>query len=97
MRSQLADETSSPRQCRRFRNQVQMTYRGERHRPSRRKVVNVNRRAGGKPRNISKDAIRRLAQQSTKASAKLEGRALPAGYVRSSQAAKFLAERTTRA
>jgi hypothetical protein len=29
--------------------------------------------------NISKDAIRRLAQQSTKASAKLEGRALPAG------------------
>jgi hypothetical protein len=76
---------------------VRVTYRWGRASPEPQEGVNVKRRAGGERRTISKDAIRRLAQQSTKASAKLEGRALPAGYVRSSQAAKFLAERTTRA
>lgn len=45
---------------------------------------------------VSKDAIRRSAARSTKASAALEGRIVPDGFVRSERTEKFLAERRQR-
>jgi len=50
-----------------------------------------------KRRVVSKDAVKRFAARSTKASAHIERRAVPAGFVRSAQVKKFLAERQTRA
>ena len=42
---------------------------------------------------VSRAALKRAGERSTKASAKLEGRELPAGYKRSEAVAAFLAER----
>jgi hypothetical protein len=49
------------------------------------------------PRVMAKQAIRRFAVRSTKASALLERRAVPAGFVRSPKVEKFLAERKSKA
>jgi hypothetical protein len=46
---------------------------------------------------VNKEAVKRSAIRSTKASAKLEGRTVPAGYVRSERVERFLAERRKRA
>ena len=46
-----------------------------------------------KPRVVTKEAIERFAVRSTKASALLERRVVPAGFVRSPKVEKFLAER----
>lgn len=43
-------------------------------------------------RIVTEEVIRRFAVQSTKASAKLEGRAVPADHVRSPQVERYLAE-----
>lgn len=50
-----------------------------------------------KRRIVSKEAIRRFAVRSTRESAKLEGRAVPVGHVRSERVHRFLAERRQRA
>lgn len=50
-------------------------------------VVVVERRV------VSKEAVKRSAVRSTKASARLERRTVPAGYVRSARVEQFLAER----
>jgi len=42
---------------------------------------------------VTKEAIKWFAVRSTKASAQLEQRAVPVGYVRSAQVERFLAER----
>lgn len=47
-------------------------------------------------RIVSKDVVKRMAVRSTKASAKLENRTVPAGYVRSASVTKFLAKRQPR-
>jgi hypothetical protein len=47
-------------------------------------------------RVVKKDVVKRIAVRSTKASAKLENRTVPAGYVRSASVKKFLAERQPR-
>ncbi|OBF84425.1 hypothetical protein A5791_24005 [Mycobacterium sp. 852002-51163_SCH5372311] len=47
-------------------------------------------------RVVTKDVVKRIAVRSTKASAKLEDRSVPAGYVRSASVQKFLAERRPR-
>lgn len=44
-------------------------------------------------KNVSPDALRRAVERSTRASAALERRAVPAGHVRSDKAAGFLAAR----
>jgi hypothetical protein len=59
----------------------------------RREVRVVERRVVVKRRVVAKDAVKRFAVRSTKASAQLERRALPAGYVRSAQVERILAER----
>jgi hypothetical protein len=46
---------------------------------------------------MSRDAVKRFAARSTKASAQLERRVVPAGYVRSPQLERFLAERQSQA
>jgi hypothetical protein len=46
-----------------------------------------------KRRKMSADAVKRFATRSAKASAKLERRELPAGYVRPAAVEQFLAER----
>jgi hypothetical protein len=46
---------------------------------------------------ITKEAVKRFAERSTTASAKLEGRVVPPGHVRSPRFEKFLAERQSRA
>jgi hypothetical protein len=42
---------------------------------------------------VSKEAVKRFAVRSTKASARLERRVVPAGYVRSERVKQFLADR----
>jgi hypothetical protein len=46
--------------------------------------------------SVSRDAIKRFAKRSTKASAALERRAVPAGYVRSARVEKLLARRSSK-
>jgi hypothetical protein len=48
-------------------------------------------------RVVTKDTIRRLAVRSTEASARLERRVVPAGFVRSPKVEKFLAARRSQA
>jgi hypothetical protein len=61
----------------------------ERSRPSARvQVVERHERA-----EVTKETIRRFAVRSALASSRLEGRAVPAGYVRSAAIERFLAER----
>ncbi len=62
-----------------------------RHAGSDREVLTVDRH-----RVVAKDAVKRAAVQSTKASAKLENRVVPAGFVRSSSVERFLAARQPR-
>lgn len=45
---------------------------------------------------VSKKAMRRAVIRSTKASAKLENRAVPSGFVRSAKVEQFLASRRSR-
>lgn len=47
-------------------------------------------------RTVNKDALRRAVARSTKASAQLERRTVPAGFVRSERVERFLAERRKR-
>ena len=47
-------------------------------------------------RVVTGDAIKRSAVRSTKASAQLEGRVVPSGFVRSAKVEQFLAERRRR-
>ena len=47
-------------------------------------------------RNVSKEAVKRAVARSTKASAQIERRSLPVGYVRSTRVERFLAERRLR-
>ena len=47
-------------------------------------------------RNVSKEALKRAVARSTKASAQIARRSLPAGYVRSARVERFLAERRQR-
>jgi hypothetical protein len=56
-----------------------------------REVLTVDRH-----RVLAKDAVKRAAVRSTKASAKLENRVVPAGFVRSSSVERFLAARQPR-
>jgi hypothetical protein len=49
------------------------------------------------PRVVNQEAIKRFAARSTKASALLERRVVPAGFVRSAKVEKFLAERRSKA
>jgi hypothetical protein len=56
----------------------------------------VERRVVVKRRVVTKDAVKRFALRSTKASAQLERRAVPVGYVRSAQVERILAERQPR-
>lgn len=53
----------------------------------------VERHVEIKGRVVTREAIKRFAARSTKASAQLERRVLPAGYVRSPKVERFLAER----
>ena len=53
----------------------------------------VERRAVAAARVVTKEVVKRFAVRSTKASAQLENRAVPAGYVRSAELERFLAER----
>lgn len=46
--------------------------------------------------NVSSEAVKRFAKRSTKASAALERRAVPAGYVRSVRVEKLLAQRQSK-
>jgi hypothetical protein len=48
-------------------------------------------------RGVTRDAVRRFAVESTRESAELEGRTVPAGYVRSPRVTHFLEERRRRA
>jgi TnpA family transposase len=45
---------------------------------------------------VTKDTVKRAAARSTKASAQLENRVIPAGFVRSSTVQRFLAARKPR-
>lgn len=45
---------------------------------------------------ISKEALKRSVARSTKASAQIEGRAVPSGFVRTARVEEFLAERRQR-
>ena len=45
---------------------------------------------------VTKDAVKRAAARSTKASAQLENRVIPGGFVRSSTVKRFLAARNPR-
>jgi hypothetical protein len=47
-------------------------------------------------RIVNKESVKRFAVQSTKASAQLERRSVPAGYIRSTKVERFLAERQPR-
>lgn len=54
-------------------------------------------KAEAKERVVTKEAVKRFASRSTRASAQLERRAVPAGYVRSAKVERFLAERRPQA
>jgi hypothetical protein len=45
---------------------------------------------------VNKAVVKKVAARATKASAKLENRAVPAGYVRPASVKRLLAERQTR-
>lgn len=45
---------------------------------------------------VGKEVVRRFAVRSTEASARLERRSVPAGFVRSARVERFLAERRQR-
>jgi hypothetical protein len=45
---------------------------------------------------VKKTVVKKIAARATKASAKLENRAVPAGYVRPASVKRLLAERQTR-
>jgi hypothetical protein len=45
---------------------------------------------------VKKTVVKKVAARATKASAKLENRAVPAGYVRPASVKRLLAERQTR-
>jgi hypothetical protein len=45
---------------------------------------------------VKKAVVKKVAARATKASAKLENRAVPAGYVRPASVKRLLAERQTR-
>lgn len=45
------------------------------------------------PRVVTKEAVKRSAVRSTRASARLENRVVPRGFVRSPRVERFLAER----
>ncbi|MBX7434910.1 hypothetical protein JDV09_22840 [Mycobacterium sp. Y57] len=47
-------------------------------------------------RSLAKDAVKRAAVRSTRASAKLENRIVPAGFIRSPSVSRFLAAREPR-
>lgn len=47
-------------------------------------------------RVVNEEAVKRSAVRSTKASAQIERRTVPAGFVRSQRVEKFLAERRQR-
>lgn len=46
--------------------------------------------------SVKKAVVKKVAARATKASAKLENRAVPAGYVRPASVKRLLAERQTR-
>jgi hypothetical protein len=48
-------------------------------------------------RDVTSEAVRRFAARSTRASARLERRVVPADYVRSAKVERFLAERRQQA
>lgn len=47
-------------------------------------------------RVVNKESVKRFTAQSTKASAQLERRSVPADYIRSTKVERFLAERQLR-
>jgi hypothetical protein len=49
-----------------------------------------------KKTSVNKAVVKKVAARATKASAKLENRAVPAGYVRPASVKRLLAERQTR-
>jgi len=53
----------------------------------------VERRVVIKKRMVTKEAVKRFAARSTRASAQLERRTLPDDYVRPAKVERFLAER----
>ncbi|WP_170213321.1 hypothetical protein [Catellatospora citrea] len=53
----------------------------------------MEHRADGKKRTVTKEAVKRFAARSAKASAQLERRDVPAGYVRSAKVEAILAAR----
>lgn len=57
----------------------------------------MERRDRGKKRVLTEEAIRRFAVRSTRASAQLERRALPADYKRTVEVELFLAKRQPQA
>jgi hypothetical protein len=56
----------------------------------------VKRQGQAKKRVLPKEAIKRFAAESTKASAALERRTVPTAYVRSDKIIKYLAEHPPR-
>jgi hypothetical protein len=56
-------------------------------------VRGMERQRATKKRVVDKNAVKRFAARSTEASAQLERRSVPAGYVRSAKVEQFLAER----
>jgi len=59
--------------------------------------VSDDRRERECVRQLRGEAVKRFAKQSTKASAALERRTVPVGYVRSTRVKKLLAERQSKA
>jgi hypothetical protein len=59
------------------------------------KKTSVNK-AVVKKTSVNKAVVKKVAARATKASAKLENRAVPAGYVRPASVKRLLAERQTR-
>lgn len=57
------------------------------------KSPNADGREQAMRTSVNPDALRRAVERSTRSSAALERRAVPAGHVRSGKAARFLAAR----
>lgn len=57
----------------------------------------MDNQADARKRAVTSEAVRRFAARSTRASARLERREVPAGYVRSAKLERFLAERRSQA
>lgn len=51
------------------------------------------KRVGPRRRTVTGEAVKRFAAKSTEASARLERRVVPEGYVRSTKVEQFLAKR----